>query len=96
MEIKNLSTFIGLLPLKLKIYLLIYKCSGYMAPKYAMLGQFLIKSDVFSFEKLILEVLSGQKITHFHDGENTEYLLSYVSMTTKYKVDISFFYILKN
>ena len=67
-----------------------------MAPEYAMLGQFSTKSDVFSFGVLILEVLSGQKINHFHDGENTEYLLSYVSMTTKYKVDISFFYILKN
>ena len=67
-----------------------------MAPEYAMLGQFSTKSDVFSFGVLILEVLSGQKTTHFHDGENTEYLLSYVSMTTKYKVDISFFYILKN
>ncbi|KAK4590146.1 hypothetical protein RGQ29_020620 [Quercus rubra] len=50
---------------------------GYMAPEYAMLGQFSTKSDVFSFGVLILEVLSGQKITHFHDGENTEYLLSY-------------------
>ncbi|GMY37069.1 putative receptor-like protein kinase At4g00960 isoform X2 [Fagus crenata] len=50
---------------------------GYMAPEYAMLGQFSIKSDVFSFGVLILEVVSGQKITCFHDGEKTEYLLSY-------------------
>ncbi|KAM3701598.1 hypothetical protein ACJW31_05G186200 [Castanea mollissima] len=50
---------------------------GYMAPEYAMLGQFSIKSDVFSYGVLILEVLSGQKITHFHDGENSEYLLSF-------------------
>ena len=90
MEIKKLSIVIVLLPFKLKIYLLIYKCSGYMAPEYVMFGQFSTKSDVFNFGVLILEVLSGQKITHFHDGENTEYLLSYVSMTTKYKVDISF------
>lgn len=61
-----------------------------MAPEYAMLGQFSTKSDVFSFGVLILEVLSGQKITHFHDGENSEYLLSFVSMTTKSRVDISF------
>jgi hypothetical protein len=49
-----------------------------------MLGQFSIKSDVFSFGVLILEVVSGQKISCFHDGEKIEYLLSYVSLTTKY------------
>ena len=61
-----------------------------MASEYAKLGQFSIKLDVFSYGVLILEVLSGQKITHFHDGENSEYLLSYVSMTTNYKIEISF------
>ena len=54
-----------------------------MAPKYAMLGQFLVKLDVFSFGVLLLEVVSGQKITRFHHVENIEYLLSYVSMTKK-------------
>uniref|UniRef100_A0A2N9FTP0 Protein kinase domain-containing protein n=1 Tax=Fagus sylvatica TaxID=28930 RepID=A0A2N9FTP0_FAGSY len=53
---------------------------GYMAPEYAMLGQFSVKSDVFSFGVLILEIVSGQKITRFHDGENIEHLLSYVSI----------------
>ena len=92
MEIKILNRIIDLLQFKLKIELLILKCSEYMAPKYAMFGQFSIKLDVFSFGVLILEVLSGQKITHFHDGENSKYLLSYVSMTTKYRVYISFLY----
>ncbi|KAG7962746.1 hypothetical protein I3843_09G080700 [Carya illinoinensis] len=52
---------------------------GYMAPEYAMLGQFSIKSDVFSFGVLMMEIISGQKITSFHEGENREYLLSYAS-----------------
>ena len=51
-----------------------------MAPGYAMFGQFSIKSDVFSFGVLILEIVSGQKNTSFHNGENMEYLLNYVSM----------------
>ncbi|XP_050278522.1 cysteine-rich receptor-like protein kinase 29 [Quercus robur] len=51
--------------------------SGYMAPEYAMFGQFSIKSDVFSFGVLILEIVSGQKITSFCNEENTEHLLIY-------------------
>ncbi|KAG5622797.1 hypothetical protein H5410_008015, partial [Solanum commersonii] len=50
---------------------------GYMAPKYAMHGQFSVKSDVFSFGVLVLEILSGQKNTYFRNGESVEDLLSY-------------------
>ena len=56
-----------------------------MAPEYAMFGQFSIKSDVFSFGVLILEIVSGQKMTSFRNGENVEYLLNYVSMLVKGK-----------
>jgi serine/threonine protein kinase len=55
--------------------------SGYMAPEYAMFGQFSTKSNVFSFGILILEIISGQKITSFRDAENMEYLLSYVCIS---------------
>ena len=54
-----------------------------MAPEYAMFGQFSVKSDVFSFGVLMLEILTGQKITRFHNEKNNEYLLSYVSMNIK-------------
>ena len=51
-----------------------------MAPEYVMHGQFLVKSDVFSFGVLVLEIVSGQRNTTFENGENVEDLLSYVSM----------------
>ncbi|PON88175.1 Cysteine rich receptor like kinase [Trema orientale] len=50
---------------------------GYMAPEYAMHGQFSVKSDVFSLGVLILEIVSGQKNNCFRHGEHVEDLLSY-------------------
>ncbi|KAI7750078.1 hypothetical protein M8C21_019102, partial [Ambrosia artemisiifolia] len=35
---------------------------GYMAPEYAMHGQFSVKSDVFSFGVILLEMVTGEKI----------------------------------
>ncbi|KAF6160895.1 hypothetical protein GIB67_025430 [Kingdonia uniflora] len=43
---------------------------GYMAPEYAMHGQFSVKSDVYSFGVLILEIVSGQKIYRFHESRD--------------------------
>ncbi|KAK1368440.1 Cysteine-rich RLK (RECEPTOR-like protein kinase) 25 [Heracleum sosnowskyi] len=42
---------------------------GYMAPEYALYGQFSVKSDVFSFGILLLEIVSGQKNHSFQNGE---------------------------
>ncbi|KAK1416729.1 hypothetical protein QVD17_25845 [Tagetes erecta] len=50
---------------------------GYMAPEYAMHGQFSVKSDVFSFGVLMLEMVTGQKNQCFHRGESIEDLLSF-------------------
>ncbi|KAJ0081479.1 hypothetical protein Patl1_10997 [Pistacia atlantica] len=57
--------------------MLILLCSGYMAPEYAMHGQFSVKSDVFSFGVLLLEIVSGQRNNCFCNGENVEDLLSF-------------------
>ncbi|XWS18246.1 hypothetical protein CRYUN_Cryun32bG0026800 [Craigia yunnanensis] len=50
---------------------------GYMAPEYAMHGQFSVKSDVFSFGVLVLEIVTGRRNNCFQDGQNLEDLLSY-------------------
>ncbi|KAK7343547.1 hypothetical protein VNO77_12357 [Canavalia gladiata] len=50
---------------------------GYMAPEYAMYGQFSVKSDVFSFGVMVLEIVSGQKISGIRHGESVEDLLSF-------------------
>ncbi|KAK6124043.1 hypothetical protein DH2020_042212 [Rehmannia glutinosa] len=50
---------------------------GYMAPEYAIHGQFSIKSDVFSFGVLVLEIISGQRNNCLRRGENVENLLSF-------------------
>ncbi|EOY28547.1 Cysteine-rich RLK 29, putative isoform 1 [Theobroma cacao] len=49
---------------------------GYMAPEYAMYGHFSVKSDIFSFGVIILEIISGQKNNCFHNEESVEDLLS--------------------
>ncbi|XP_026385289.1 cysteine-rich receptor-like protein kinase 10 isoform X2 [Papaver somniferum] len=50
---------------------------GYMAPEYALHGLFSVKSDVYSFGVLLLEIVSGRKITNFHQSSSTPDLLSY-------------------
>lgn len=60
--------------------------SGYMAPEYAMHGQFSVKSDVFSFGVLVLEIIMGQKNQYFHNEESGDDFLTFVSMLFHYKL----------
>ena len=57
---------------------LLLEFSGYMSPKYAIEGRFSKKSDVFSFGVLLLEIISGRRIT-FYDEEQSLTLLGLVS-----------------
>jgi hypothetical protein len=45
-----------------------------MSPEYAMEGLFSIKSDVFSFGVLVLEIVSGKKNTSFYHSDSLNLL----------------------
>jgi hypothetical protein len=53
--------------------------SGYMSPAYAMHEQYSIKSYIFSFEILVLEILSGKKNKGFCHPDCHPNLLLHVS-----------------
>ncbi|XP_062190744.1 G-type lectin S-receptor-like serine/threonine-protein kinase B120 [Phragmites australis] len=50
---------------------------GYMSPEYAMEGLFSVRSDVYSFGILILEIISGQKNSSFHHMEGSLNIVGY-------------------
>ncbi|WZY82253.1 hypothetical protein YC2023_028637 [Brassica napus] len=56
--------------------MLIY--DGYMSPEYAMDGIFSMKSDVFSFGVLLLEIISGKKNNGFYNSNHDLNLLAFV------------------
>ncbi|KAL5197960.1 hypothetical protein ABZP36_001472 [Zizania latifolia] len=52
---------------------------GYMAPEYAMRGQYSAKSDVFSFGAMMLEIVTGRRNSSSANSEKTvDFLLSLV------------------
>jgi serine/threonine protein kinase len=54
---------------------------GYMAPEYAMRGHYSVKSDVFSFGVLVLEIVTGRRNSGSYYSEQSGDLLSIVSTT---------------
>ena len=54
-----------------------------MSPEYAMEGIFSVKSDIFSFGVLLLEILSGKKNTGFYHSDSIK-LIGYVSNGLSY------------
>nr|GEX32589.1 putative receptor-like protein kinase At4g00960 [Tanacetum cinerariifolium] len=50
---------------------------AYMAPEYMRRGQFSVKTDVFSFGVLVLEMVAGQRNHGFQNGECIQNLLSF-------------------
>ncbi|KAF8040356.1 hypothetical protein BT93_B2552 [Corymbia citriodora subsp. variegata] len=50
---------------------------GYMSPEYALDGFFSIKSDVFSFGVVVLEIVSGKRNTGFYQSDGTMSLLTH-------------------
>ncbi|XBJ00640.1 hypothetical protein VPH35_020494 [Triticum aestivum] len=51
---------------------------GYMAPEYAMRGQYSVKSDVFSFGVLVLEIITGRRNSGSYNTEQDVDLLNLV------------------
>ena len=52
-----------------------------MAPEFAMEGAFSIKSDVFSFGILMLEIVSGRRTTSLQQFDRPLNLIGYVSVS---------------
>ncbi|KAJ4841985.1 hypothetical protein Tsubulata_005413 [Turnera subulata] len=50
---------------------------GYIAPEYAVKGRFSVKSDIFSFGVLVLEILSGKKNRGFSSPDHHHNLLGH-------------------
>lgn len=51
-----------------------------MAPEYAMNGQFSVKTDVYSFGVLVLEIITGKKNNWSPEEQSSLFLISYVSV----------------
>jgi len=55
---------------------------GYMAPEYALRGQYSIKSDIYSFGVLILEIITGRRNSDSYNSDQAVDLPSFVYIGT--------------
>jgi serine/threonine protein kinase len=60
-----------------------------MSPEYASEGIYSVKSDVFSFGVLLLEILSAKRNSGFHQYGDFLNLLGYVSICFLHKMHAS-------
>ncbi|KAF8409423.1 hypothetical protein HHK36_005499 [Tetracentron sinense] len=56
---------------------------GYMSPEYAIDGKFSVKSDVFSFGTLVLEIINGKKNRGFNHADHDHNLLGHAWLLWK-------------
>jgi serine/threonine protein kinase len=52
-----------------------------MSPEYAMEGIFSIKSDIYSFGVIMLEIISGRKNNSFYNDDRVLNVVGYVCKT---------------
>jgi serine/threonine protein kinase len=64
--------------------------SGYMAPEYAMEGLFSVKSDVFSFGVILLEIVSRKRNNRFYLTEHAPSLTPCIC-TFLYPLELTIF-----
>lgn len=56
----------------------------YVAPEYAMTGHLLVKSDVYSYGVVLLELLSGRKPVDYSQPPGGENIVAWVSSYSHY------------
>ena len=62
-----------------------------MSPEYAVFGNFSIKSDVFSFGVVLLEIISGKKNNDSYQKHPSLTLIGHVSNQKKKKTIVTIF-----
>lgn len=64
--------------MQITIYLIEFIFCSYLAPEYAMTGHVLVKSDVYSYGVVLLELLTGRKPVDLSQPAGQENLVAWV------------------